>query len=169
MNGFCIMHAQRAKHGWDMFKPKRQRKAKTGQTVCGVEGCGRPHDAAGMCRTHRKRAGAGEDVYAPILPRGTKSSPIGSSRRDHEGYIIEKAAADRWVRQHRLVMERHLGRTLSDTEFVHHCNGQRDDNRIENLELWSRSHPSGQRVEDKVAWASEFLATYAPERLASSD
>lgn len=36
----------------------------------------------------------------------------------------------------------------------------RDDNRIENLELWSNSHPSGQRVDDKVAWAKKILETY---------
>ena len=43
---------------------------------------------------------------------------------------------------------------------MHHKNGQRADNRIENLELWSKSQPSGQRVVDKLRWAREIVALY---------
>lgn len=75
--------------------------------------------------------------------------------RDYPG-----ASKSGHVLEHRKVMQDILGRSLMETETVHHANGDRSDNRPENLELWSHSHPKGQRVEDKIQWAREILALY---------
>lgn len=76
-----------------------------------------------------------------------------------EGYRVVSVKG-KSVKEHRYVMEQYLGRPLRPEETVHHINGVRQDNRLENLELWSSSHPKGQRVEDKLKWAREMIELY---------
>jgi len=96
-----------------------------------------------------------------------------------DGYIDVSAPGPngklRARREHIVFMEELLGRPLTGQENVHHRNGVKHDNttdgplvnyRSGNLELWSTKQPKGQRVEDKIEFALEILAEYAPEHLA---
>lgn len=69
------------------------------------------------------------------------------------------------ISEHTLVMSQMLDRPLEKGESVHHKNGIRDDNRPENLELWIKYQPSGQRLSDRITDAVDLLSRYAPHLL----
>lgn len=78
-----------------------------------------------------KKTMAGRDLTGPNHPRF-------KGRIKHSGYIGLREGGKVYY-EHRRVMEKHLGRTLSSHELVHHINGDKTDNRIENLEIVTRS------------------------------
>ena len=112
--------------------------------------------------THPSEVKKGNGRFCSMACNRIGRNPDGV-RPDKNGYLVQRIAPTKWVLQHRLAMERTLGRPLRSGETVHHRNGQRDDNRLKNLELWSTSQPKGQRVQDIQAWAQEFWVKYAGE------
>lgn len=133
---------------------------------CTVKDCGRPMHGKGLCKTHHTRLAKFGDVLA--------DRPIRTVKGDgfiHHGYRhvpvpehLRHLTNDQTpYPEHRLVMAKHLGRALLPDESVHHRNGIRTDNRLANLELWSRFQPRGQRLEDKIEFAQEILRRYGKE------
>lgn len=137
-----------------------QRRAIRDCQVCGKpysssqKTCGR--DCAGILRrTHTsstcQRCGkeipfvaARQRMYCSQVCR---AAPVGTRRQNPSGYV-EIKTNDGWKLEHRAIMEETLGRPLEGAENVHHKNGDRTDNRPENLELWKRKQLQGVRAKD---------------------
>ena len=129
--------------------------------LCSVDGCGKIHAAKGWCAFHYDRSRAGISFDLPHRRRSGSGRPqnkAGEGALNH-GYRVVTHNGGR-VQEHRLVMSQVLGRPLLPEETVHHKNGNRSDNRPENLELWSGRQPRGARVIDLVEWAKEILNLY---------
>lgn len=166
--GYCNAHYQRF-HATGSASPDKpiQKPVRVNHGPCRIEGCEKPSHSRGLCGMH----------YFRLRKHGSTDEPPSRKRSDSwitaNGYkamympghpMANTAGA---VLQHRIVMAEALGRNLLPQETVHHINGIRTDNRIENLELWASSHPPGQRVDQLVEWAVSLLKTYQPGLLAA--
>lgn len=68
----------------------------------------------------------------------------GGRYKDKYGYIQvlvfgHPSIVGRYIREHRLIMEKHLGRYLTPLEIVHHKDGNKQNNKIENLQLFKNN------------------------------
>lgn len=116
------------------------------------------HNAAEKER-YRKKHGINSDDDLRCAPRGSGTlTKYGYRQIIKHGHPNSQRRGAMF--EHVFIMAEYLKRPLFKGETVHHKNGIRHDNRIENLELWTKAHPYGQRVEDKIDWCKEFLNSY---------
>lgn len=87
----------------------------------------------------------------------------GGSIIDKQGYVWLRSPVCEY--EHKVVMSKHLGRPLYKNESVHHKDGVRHHNKIENLELRASSHGRGQTIPDLIEFAREMLLRYEPSML----
>lgn len=127
--------------GEEFVPPYRAAKQKAGacSRKCGVGKAYR--DNPGMAAKER----SGRWKGGRLMARGY----VWIHAPDHPSRVAT-GSKRRYVLEHRLVMEQMLGRYLLPHENVHHKNGIRDDNRPENLELWVKHQPSGQRAHEQA-------------------
>ena len=149
--GWCSMHYLRWQNTGEPGDAASNFVRRTGS--CSVEGCEKPDQSRGLCRMHYYRMTKMGDVG----PAGRLRKPSCEYINAHGYVVIRDGKGSRGRRlQHRVVMEQVLGRPLEPFENVHHKNGIKTDNRPENLELWVKVQPCGQRPEDVVAWVVHY-------------
>ncbi|RKR92766.1 HNH endonuclease [Micromonospora pisi] len=165
--GLCDTHAKQRARGEDL-KPilVDRRRASRPRPPCRFDGCDRPakgtSQGSALCSGHDSQQREGK----PLRPLYGSAGSKGHVKPN--GYRVISING-RLVGEHRLVMESVLGRSLSRRESVHHKNGDRLDNRPENLELWVTPHLRGQRVADLVDFIVSTYPDAVRERLAQQD
>ena len=141
-------------HAAQKYRGEELRALKLPKIGCDFDGCEKPHKSKGYCQGHFVQIKRGK----PLTPLKQRANE-GFKRSDGYIYLFlpdhPDSTSTGHIMEHRFVMSNHIGRSLKKNENVHHINGVRDDNRIENLELWVKPQPNGQRLDDLLDWIIE--------------
>lgn len=159
---YCGAHYLQLNRGQEL-KPLRQ---PTKNEMCSFDGCEKLRKTKDLCQGHHRQVTEGRELK-PLrhvnVAAGFRFTGDGYVELFLPSYPFSKKSG--YVLEHRYVMEQYLGRPLAKHENVHHKNGVRNDNRLENLELWIRPQPTGQRVEDLLDWVVAQYPDQLKERL----
>ena len=144
---------------------------------CCIDGCSKPVKSrcngkrggpvyrGGLCSSHYEKLRRHGDPLHVVVKRKRPKTRRDPNKRYHKGdgyynlYRPDHPMSNKigYILEHRYVMSEHLGRLLESHEHVHHKDGDRGNNSIENLELWTGNHLKGVRHRDKVEQAIKFL------------
>jgi hypothetical protein len=162
--GLCATHYQRFKRHGDPLMGGLMRRGRK-PPDCSIDGCDGLSVAHGLCPKHyAKLRKYGDPLFVSEWAKKKYGKIV-----DSNGYVLVYAKGDpsanrgkfkERAAEHRMVMSEYLGRPLFENENVHHKNGDKADNRIENLELWVVVQPKGQRPIDLITYAREILQRY---------
>lgn len=162
-DGLCATHYSHKRKGVPL-KPLTvdRRTERQPKPACIFDACGRPargySGTSAYCAGHYSQITNGRSLGPLYKPKSNLGHVTAG------GYRLISVAGEP-ILEHRAVMQQVIGRPLKPYENVHHRNGDKLDNRPENLELWVNKQPRGQRVEDLIAFIVDHYRPQLMRRL----
>jgi hypothetical protein len=136
--GLCIRHILAWDAGQSSIAPRIGPRGSKYSIICSADGCERTSLALGLCCAHTQRMRNFGDVNY-ITPIEVQKQACRNAALKYKKASPKSYKKLHGRHEHRVVMERYLGRPLTSTEIVHHIDENKHNNSLENLELTNRS------------------------------